>query len=72
MNVESYLTAREKSIENSMLGRNKRKLFNTIYTLINEKFDVKLGMNAHLKTFNGGIASTMTYIREKYWLPSGY
>ena len=67
MNVESYLTAREKSIENSMLGRNKRKLFNTIYTLINEKFDVKLGMNARLKTFSGRIASTMTDIREKYW-----
>ena len=40
-----------------------------IYITPNNKFAEKLVMNAHLKTFHGGVASTMTSIRGKYWIP---
>ena len=40
-----------------------------VYTPPNNESAEKLVMNAHLKTFHGGVASTMTNIRGKYWIP---
>ena len=40
-----------------------------IYIPPDNDFAEKLVMNAHLKTLHGGVTSTMTHIREKYWIP---
>ena len=42
---------------------------NPIYIPPNNEFAEKLVMNVHLKTLHEGVASKMTNIRGKYWIP---
>ena len=43
--------------------------FNPIYLPRNSNFKEKIVMDAHLKTLHGGVGSTMTEVRRKYWVP---
>ena len=40
-----------------------------IYLPSDSIFSEKLVTNAHLATLHGGVGLTMTYVREKYWIP---
>ena len=48
-------------------GRIQR--FSPIYLPRNSTFTEKMVMDAHLRTLHGGVGSTMTEVRRKYWVP---
>ena len=59
----------EKNQSGIVVCRGRIQGNHSIYITPNNEFAEKLVMNAHLKTFHGGVASKMTNVRGKYWIP---